>query len=558
MGMAGSSEPVRRAGCDLTPLVDLLAGRALTGPVRDRRPVYLDLLPPCNAGCPAGENIQAWLACAEAGRHEQAWRQLVADNPMPAIHGRVCYHPCENACNRASLDSPVSIHAVERFLGDMALDLGWSFDRPAVRTGKRILVIGGGPSGLSAAYHLARRGHEVEVRDAGAQMGGMMRYGIPAYRLPRDVLDCEIARIADLGVRMTCGHQTCDLDAERRDGGFDAVFVAVGAHLSKRVDIPARDASRIVDAVSFLRDVASGERPAIGRHVAVYGGGNTAMDAARVARRLGADDTLIVYRRTRAQMPAHAEEADDAEREGVKINWLRTIAAFDGPDLTVEQMELDDAGVPHPTGRFETLAADTVILALGQDTDTTFLRQVPGVEVGRDGTVQVSPAMMTGCPGVFAGGDMVPSERTVTVGVGHGKKAAANIDAWLSAADGCDVPSASKVKHAIVTFDQLNLWYFGDAAQRRQPEVPVEVRVTDFGEVVGGLSEREAAFEAGRCLSCGNCCECDGCLGACPEGAVIKLGPGHRYEFDYNRCTGCGACYEQCPVHAIEMITERG
>jgi NADPH-dependent glutamate synthase beta subunit-like oxidoreductase len=526
----------------------------MTGPVRDRRPVYIDLLPPCNAGCPAGENIQAWLALIEAGRHEQAWRQLVADNPLPAIHGRVCYHPCETTCNRASLDSAVSIHAVERYLGDLALDRGWSFDRPTASTGKRVLIVGGGPSGLSAAYHLARRGHEVEIRDAGSQMGGMMRYGIPAYRLPRDVLDCEIARIADLGVRMTCGHRVDDLEAERRDGAFDAVFVAVGAHLSKRVDVPAADASTILDAVSFLRGVASGDRPPIGRHVAVYGGGNTAMDAARVARRLGAEDTLIIYRRTRAQMPAHAEEAADAEREGVRINWLRTISAFEGQELTVEEMELDADGIPHPTGRFETLAADTVILALGQESDTAFLRRVAGVEVGRDGTVQVSAAMLTGSPGVFAGGDMVPSERTVTVGVGHGKKAAANIDAWLRTAPA--VPAASKDKHPIVTFDQLNLWYFGDAAQRRQPEAPVRQRLADFGEVVGGLSEREAVYEAGRCLSCGNCCECDGCLGACPEGAVIKLGPGHRYEFDYGRCTGCGDCYEQCPVHAIDMIAE--
>ncbi len=452
---------------DVTPLADLLHGRSLAGPVRSQRPVYVDLLPPCNAGCPAGENIQAWLAHAEAGRHEQAWRQLTADNPMPAIHGRVCYHPCETVCNRADLDSAVSIHSVERFLGDLALERGWSFDKPSVRSGKRVLVIGAGPSGLSAAYHLARLGHEVEIRDSGEQPGGMMRYGIPAYRMPRDVLDGELDRITALGVRITCGHRVEDLDAERREGGFDAAFVAVGAHLSKRVDIPAKDASRIVDAVSFLRSVASGDRPVIGRRVAVYGGGNTAMDAARVARRLGANDALIVYRRTRAQMPAHEEEAEEAEREGVRINWLRTITAFDGPELTVEAMELDENGFPQPTGRFETLAADTVILALGQETDTAFLRQVPGVEFRRDGTVQVSPAMMTGCPGVFAGGDMVPAERTVTVGVGHGKKAARNIDAWLR-----DAPPASLPKHEQVSFGQLNLWYFGDAAQRQQPDDP--------------------------------------------------------------------------------------
>jgi len=540
--------PERR---DVTPLPDLLHGRSRAGPVRQERPVYVDLLPPCNAGCPAGENIQAWLAHAETGDHEGAWRQLVADNPMPAIHGRVCYHPCESVCNRASLDSAVSIHSVERFLGDLALERGWSFDPPPVRTGRRVLVIGAGPSGLSAAYHLARLGHEVEIRDTGDQPGGMMRYGIPAYRMPRDVLDAELDRIAAMGVRITLGHRVEDLDAERREGGFDAAFVAVGAHLSKRVDIPAKDAGPIVDAVSFLRSVASGERPVIGRRVAVYGAGNTAMDAARVARRLGANDALIIYRRTREQMPAHAEEAEEAEREGVRINWLRTITAFDGPELTIEAMELDENGFPQATGRFETLAADTVILALGQETDTAFLRQVPGVEFSRDGTVQVSASMMTGCAGVFAGGDMVPSERTVTVGVGHGKKAARNIDAWLRG-----TAQANRAKHEQVSFYQLNLWYFGDAARRQQPETPPEQRTASFTEVLGGLSEPEATYEARRCLSCGNCCECDGCLGACPEDAVIKLGPGHRYEFDYDRCTGCGACYEQCPVHSIEMIPE--
>ena len=537
---------------DVTPLPDLLHGQSRSGPVRERRPVYLDLLPPCNAGCPAGENIQAWLAHAENGRHEQAWRQLVADNPFPAICGRVCYHPCESACNRANLDSVVSVHAVERFLGDLARERGWTFGSPQPRSGKRVLVIGAGPSGLSAAYHLARLGHEVEVRDAGERPGGMMRYGIPAYRLPRDVLDAEIARIAELGVTFTSGHRVTDFAAERAEGRFDAVFAAVGAHLSKRVDIPARDAGRIVDALPFLRQVAAGERPVIGRRVAVYGGGNTAMDAARVARRLGADDTLIVYRRTRAQMPAHEQEAADAEHEGVRINWLRTITAFDGPELTVEAMELDSSGFPQPTGRFETLAADTVILALGQEADTGFLRQVPGVDVGRDGTVQVSASLMTGCPGVFAGGDMVPAERTVTVGIGHGKKAARHIDAWLRGAPQGEQPA----KHELASFGLLNLWYFGDATARQQPEAPAGERVTGFGEVVGGLTESEAVYEARRCLSCGNCCECDGCLGACPEDAVIKLGPGHRYEFDYDRCTGCGTCFEQCPVHAIEMIPE--
>ena len=536
---------------DVAMLPDLTHGRTHSGPVRERRPVYVDLLPPCNAGCPAGENIQAWLSHTLAGRHEQAWRELVTNNPLPAIHGRVCYHPCESVCNRANLDSAVSIHSVERFLGDLALEKGWQFDPPAVRSGKRVLVIGAGPSGLSAAYHLARLGHEVEIRDVGAEPGGMMRYGIPAYRLPRDVLSAELARIAALGVQMTGHHKVDDLVTEKQEGGFDAVFVAVGAHLSRRVDIPARDTGPMLDAVSFLRSVASGERPVIGRRVAVYGGGNTAMDAARVAKRLGADEAMIVYRRTREQMPAHSEEAEDAEREGVRINWLRTIKEMDGSEMQVEVMELDESGFPQPTGRFETLSADTVILALGQETDTEFLHRVPGVEFERDGTVKVSPSMETGCAGVFAGGDMVPSERTVTVGVGHGKKAARHIDRWLNGAGG-----ATAAKHDLAAFDRLHLWYFGDNARRQQPELAPEERVAAFDEVVGGLSADEAVYEAGRCLSCGNCFECDGCLGSCPEDAVIKLGVGNRYRFNYDLCTGCGACFEQCPVHAIEMVAE--
>lgn len=536
---------------DLTPLAPVGLGRLRSGPVRTHRPVYVDLLPPCNAGCPAGENIQAWLALIKAGDAEQAWRQLTADNPLPAIHGRVCYHPCETACNRALLDAAVSIHGVERYLGDAAIEHGWRLPPPPVATGRRVLVVGSGPSGLSAAYHLARMGHHVVVRDSGEKPGGMMRYGIPAYRLPRDVLDAEIGRIAALGVDFEQSHRVTDLREETADGHFDAVFVAVGAHLSRKVDIPNADASRILDAVSFLRGVESGHSPALTGTVAVYGGGNTAMDAARVARRLGADDTVIVYRRTREQMPAHEEEAVEAEQEGVRINWLRTISSMEPGELTVEVQELDESGRPRGTGQFETLAADTVILALGQDSDTAFLRSVPGVEFDRD-VVRVSPVtLMTGAPGIFAGGDAVPSERTVTVGVGHGKKAARSIDAYLRTVEYSPAP-----KHELASFERLNLWYFGDHGRRSQDELDPASRIASFEEVVAGLTADQAAFEAGRCLSCGNCFECDGCLGSCPEDAVIKLGPGNRYRFDYDRCTGCSTCYRQCPVHAIDWVPE--
>ena len=260
---------------DITQLPDLASEGGRVAPVRSRMPVYVDLLPPCNNACPAGENIQEWLRLVKAGQDEAAWRELVKNNPFPAIHGRVCYHPCEAACNRIELDGAVSIHSVERYLGDLAIERSWSFTKPRFSSGRRVLVVGAGPSGLSAAYHLAMAGHAVEIRDASPLPGGMMRYGIPEDRLPRHVLDAEVQRLVDLGVRIVTDYRVTDLMADQAEGGFDASFVAIGAHLSRRVDIPGQDAGRIVDAVSFLRGVASGERPIIGRKVAVYGGGNT-------------------------------------------------------------------------------------------------------------------------------------------------------------------------------------------------------------------------------------------------------------------------------------------
>jgi NADPH-dependent glutamate synthase beta subunit-like oxidoreductase len=509
-----------------------------TGPFRTQRPIYRDLLPPCNNACPAGENIQAWLDAAQAGRFEAAWRILVRDNPMPALHGRVCYHPCEDACNRGTLDETLSIHAVERFLGDLALDAGWTVE-PGVPTGKRVLIVGAGPSGLSAAYHLACLGYGVEIHEAGPVAGGMMHFGIPAYRLPRDVLHAEVKRIEDMGVKIVLDHKVDDLLAEQRQGNFDAMFVAVGAHLSKRTDIPARDAGVMLDAVSFLRGVDAGNPPKLGRRVAVYGGGNTAMDAARTAKRLGAHEALIIYRRDWEHMPAHAFEAQEALEEGVKIHWLRTIKAIDQTQFTVEAMEIDENGRPRPTGQFETLEADSLIMALGQESDTEFLRGIPGVEFKRDGTVVVTESMMTGHPGLFAGGDMVPAER----------KAARCIDAWLRG-----VVYETPPKHPIAGFEKLHVWYSTEAPRRSEGQLEAARRTASFDEIVQGLGEQEAVYEARRCLSCGNCYECDGCYGACPEKAIIKLGPGRRYRVDDDLCTGCAVCYEQCPCHAIEMV----
>ncbi|MDO9011933.1 MAG: NAD(P)-binding protein [Gallionella sp.] len=521
----------------------------LTGTWRTARPVYLDRLPPCNNACPAGENIQGWLFHAESGDYEQAWRVLTESNPLPAVMGRVCYHPCEGACNRGQLDSAVGINSVERFLGDEAIKQDWKFDAPDAASGKKVLVVGAGPSGLSAAYHLARMGHQVEIHEAGPLAGGMMRFGIPKYRLPRVVLDAEVQRIVDLGVTLKLNTKVENIEQSMKQHGFDAAFLAVGAHIGKRAFIPSGDAAHIIDAVSVLRSMEGEDKPMLGRKVIVYGGGNTAIDVARTVKRMGAEP-IVVYRRTRDKAPAHDFEIEEALQEGVMIKWLSTIKQADAGKITVEKMQLDDKGYPQPTGEFETLEADSVVLALGQDVDLSLLEGVSGLEIV-DGTVQVSSNMMTGHPGIFAGGDMVPSERTVTVAVGHGKKAAHNINAWLN-----DATYEPAPKHELAGFDKLNPWYYSDADKTVRPMLDIIRRQTSFDEVQGGLDESNALFEARRCLSCGNCFECDNCYGVCPDNAVIKLGPGKRFEFNYDYCKGCGMCATECPCGAIKMVAE--
>ncbi|HET9764515.1 MAG TPA: NAD(P)-binding protein, partial [Casimicrobiaceae bacterium] len=411
--------------------------------------------------------------------------------------------------------------------------------------------VGAGPSGLSAAYHLRRRGHAVRIVEAGPLAGGMMRFGIPKYRLPREVLDAEVQRTLDLGVELELGTKVTNILDTMKAGRFDAAFLAVGAHIAKRAYIPAGSAARMLDAVSVLRAMEGADKPLLGRRVVVYGGGNTALDVARTARRLGASESIIVYRRTREKMPAHDFEVEEALQEGVLIRWLSTIRNMaDEGTLTVEKMVLDDKGFPQPTGELETLEADSLVLALGQDVDLSLLDGVPGLVV-KDGTVQVAANMMTGHPGIFAGGDMVPSERTVTVGVGHGKKAAKHIDAWLGGRTRDQAP-----KHELASFDKLNTWYYSDAPKTVRPMIEVARRTSTFEEVVAGLDESNALFEARRCLSCGNCFECDNCYGVCPDNAVVKLGPGKRFAFNYDYCKGCGLCVSECPCGAIAMTPE--
>ena len=363
-----------------------------TGSWRTERPVYLNRLPPCNNQCPAGEDIQGWLYHAEFGDYEKAWQHLTIDNPFPAIMGRVCYHTCEGACNRGKLDEAVGINSVERFLGDEAIKLGWKFPPIQKYTNKPVLIVGAGPSGMSAAFHLRRLGHQVTIQEAGPMLGGMMRFGIPKYRLPRDVLDAEIQRIIDLGIEVKLNQKVENILHTIQEGKYDAAFLAVGAHIGKRAMIPAGDAAKIVDAISVLRSMEGEEKPMLGRRVIVYGGGNTAIDVARTAKRMGADP-IIIYRRTREKMPAHDFEVEEALQEGVMVKWLSTIKQAGASSITIEKMALDDKGFPQPTGEFETIEADSLVLALGQDVDLGLLNNVPGLEKV-DGIVKVGENMM--------------------------------------------------------------------------------------------------------------------------------------------------------------------
>lgn len=533
---------------DMTPILrsTLTLG---AGAVRWQRPAWVAHLPPCNAACPAGEDIQAWLALARTGDFEGAWRRLVQDNPLPATHGRACYHLCERACNRKDLDSAVSIRAVERVLGDMASDAGWRVE-PGRSTGQRVLVVGAGPAGLSCAWHLRRLGHAVEVRDGMAEPGGMLRYGIPAYRLPRAELAQEIARVEAMGVSFRMNTRVDDLPAALAEGGFDAAFLGIGTHVGNHLDIPALDGRAMVDAITLFERLESGQRPQLGRVVGVVGGGNTAIDAARTAMRLGAEEAILIYRRGRRQMRADPHEADEAFIEGVRARWCAQPIRFGRDGITVEQIEPGPDGSLRPTGVLETLPVDALVLALGQHADVGFLSGVPGITLERDESVRVDECLMTGRPGVFAGGDAIGGARTMTAATGHGKKAARAIDAWLRGE-----PLAPRPKSKAIRFEALHLPLFLDADRSPSVSLSVEAR-TGFEEVESSIGPGAARYEAERCLSCGNCFECDSCYAACPEQAVIQLGQNRGYAVDLALCTGCAVCFDQCPCHAIDMLAE--
>ena len=524
-----------------------------TGSWRTERPLYVHNAAPCGASCPAGEDPQAWLYHAEEGDYETAWRVIMDVNPLPAIMGRVCYHPCETACNRVQIDEAVGINSVERFLGDEAIRQGWSVAPLAAPSGKRVLVVGAGPSGLSAAYHLARLGHTVEIHDAGPAAGGMMRFGIPRYRLPREVLDAEIERILALGVTLHLNRRVDDLEAVMRDGAFDAAFVAVGAHLGKRAYIPAGSAARMLDAVALLRGMEGEEPPMLGRRVAVYGGGNTALRRrahGQAPRRRGGRRRLPAHPRPDARARLRARGGTRRRRRwssGCRRSATPTAAGWCSrrwrSTLPGSRSRPASSRSSRPTRWCSRSARRPTCRCSNAPT---------GVEIS-DGVVRVGDDLMTGCPGVFAGGDIVPAERTVTMAIGHGHAAARGIDAYLRGERFAPAPPGPPA-----TFDALNPWYYDDAPRTVRPELEAARRQSTFDEVTGGLDAATALFEARRCLSCGSCFACDNCYRRLPRqrGHQARAGGAYAYAFDLDYCKGCGLCVQECPSGAIEMRPE--
>lgn len=533
------------------------------GEISPLRPRYVEKTPPCVGGCPSGTDIRGWLttiAQAEAyGRSSEetyriAWEKITEKNPFPAVCGRVCPHPCEDNCNRKAKDGAVAINALERFIGDFGIAQGLGLSRLTTEPkSERVAVIGAGPAGLSCAYQLARRGYAVTVFDAFSHPGGMLRYGIPKYRLPRAVLDAEIQRILDLGVKLECNvvvGRDVTFDELRRD--YKAVFVGIGAHRGRTLGVPGDDATNVLTGTEFLNRANSGETVELGGKVLVIGGGDTAIDSARVARRLGADVTIL-YRRTRSEMPAVPSEIDDALEEGIPIEFLTApveILLKDGMAVGAVCVRMDlgqpDASgrprpVPRPGSEFQIEAA-TIIAAISQEPNLAGLESAAS---GR-GWIQVRDGIVSGLEGVFSGGDDVELG-LVTIAIAQGRFAAESIDAWMQGK-----PLNRPAPAPAITPDRVKTEWYKPAGRHHRQHVPVAARAFDT-EVQVALAEPEAAEEAKRCLSCGLCMDCETCWMYCTNNCFVKLPKGEHYKVKLELCNGCKKCAEACPCGFIEL-----
>ena len=505
-------------------------------------------LPPCNNLCPAGEDIQRWISLAKEKKFHEAWQVIIQSNPFPAIHGRICYHYCETQCNRIQYDETVNIHCIERFLGDMALAENWVPSTNNKMTGKKILVVGAGPAGLSAAFHLRLMGHDVIIYEALSQAGGTMLVGIPAYRLPRKILSGEINRILNIGVKIKYNRIVEDVLIEKERGGFDAVFLAIGAHLGKNMAFPMENPCQIIDAIDYLREVSFAKAPQLGSRLVVYGGGNTSIDVARSAKRLGISEVTIIYYRAREKMSAFPHEVEEALEEGVKFVFLRSITRLDKNTLTLSVNDMDDKGRPKNTGEIEKIETDTLIFALSQIPDSEFLRKIPEIELQPNGVVTVDNFFMTGYRGIFAAGDMIPYDRSVTVAVGQGRQAACHIDAYLH-----DTVYSTPSHRELAGFDKLHI-SDEKSKKTKQKILDASTRIKSFDEILDGCNQDEVLYETHRCFSCGNCFGCGECYAICPVQVIAHSELDKRVtNIDTENCIGCGKCFKVCSCGAFVM-----
>ena len=548
-----------------------------TGSWRVLRPLFKTKTAPCNEACPAGVDIRGFVTLMKDGRFDQAQKLYLEENPFPGICGRVCYHPCEEACNRKEFDQAVSINALERFIADSESRIQMDFSM----NGRRIAIVGSGPAGLSASYFLARLGYQVTVFEALKEVGGLIRSGIPNYRLPMKVVEKELERLSFWGVQFITDFRIHQQNWQTLQE-FDAILLAFGAN--KSLSLPFKYSGgctlRILTGLQFLNDVKMGRKFSLGQKVAIVGGGNTAIDAARTVLRLGMSPTVI-YRRSKAEMPAFHSEVEDAIEEGVQILYLTSPVGVDeqGPTLRIHcvRTRLGKTGkdkrprpIPIEGSEFD-IEAHAIISAVGETPDLSFVPKDIDL-VGQ--SVRVDELGSTSRPGVFACGDLVEQPRSVAHAIGSGKKAAVAIDGYCKGLPRENTLGNLRVgekgnlsfrsylggkavidQHKVIHFEDLNPSYFQYRERTDKPKLPVHVR-SGFEEVFGNLSEKQALGEAHRCFSCGMCYHCDNCYLFCPDASVLKGDDETYNRVNYDYCKGCGICENECPVGVIEMETE--
>lgn len=558
------------------------------------RPQYVERIPACQHSCPTSNNIEMWIRLLEKGKINEAWEAATLENPFPAIMGRVCFHPCMDGCSRREFGGPVGINMLERALGDAAYNRPLPAKPLLPHSGKKVAIVGSGPAGLACAYHLTRLGHKVTVFESASRAGGMLRYGIPSYRLPRSVLDREILQLKEMGISFETGKAISDAsNLQEVRQKFAAVFLGIGRQKSKLMGIPEEKSAGVMSGLEFLRRVAEGERPDIGKKALVVGGGNTAIDTARVARRLGAEAT-IVYRRSRAEMPAFEEEIKLAEEEGVKFETLvspcRVVTGANGvAGMECRKMRLGEPDAsgrrrPEPIdGSLITFDADSIMSAIGEEIDASFIPSSLPIE---HGSIKTGPGGRTEWQNVFAGGDCISQTRTVVDALGAGKRSAIAIDCFLcglsfdsifekirvaetdavfmssyleiktGAPRLTSTTSESECQNRVANFSDLNPAYFTRSESNAYPTSTTSERFegAGFSEVHLPPPDKIKNDELARCFHCGRCTECDNCYIYCPDVAIAKREGG--FEVDYHFCKGCGVCAKECPRSALEMIEE--